>query len=118
MFFGLFPEKMLNLLLCVYVGGGIMTGIKFYTLTTWDSKFQTFCTTIEAAAKTGYNFRYISQLCREGRFSGAFQCKGLHGKMEWYIPKALILPEESAPQIGNRGHYQHKKRIHRWIDLR
>ena len=92
-----------------------MASNKIYTLRYRSSKISGFYTTQDIASRTGYNFRYVSQLCREGRFEGAYQIKGTYGKMEWYIP-ASYLGEIRDPDFG-RGHYAHKIRTRRRISF-
>ena len=87
---------------------------KIYSYGAYNSKIQNILNTYDVARRTGYNFRYVSQLCRAGHFPGAYQVRGQYGKMEWRIPIEYV---PTGEPIGPRGHYAHVQRVRRVIDI-
>lgn len=98
------------ILLAVTSGGeaAVISG-KFYDIGAYASKIGDFYTTEEVSNMTGYNRRYLTQLCRAGRFVGAYKVETCRGWSLWRIPAAFLR------YTGPRGHYQYKIITHRRI---
>ena len=54
-------------------------------------------TTRQAAEVTGYDRRYIAQLCQKGKIEGAGRTPGKYGHEDWFVPLGSLFryqPEE------------------------
>ena len=64
-------------------------------------------TTFEAAELTGYHRKWIAQLCKLGKISGAVKVPGKFAYDEWRIPRNSLL--KYSPEIRpNSGPHKSK----------